>query len=180
MPGYKELFERHLSAVFIETGSYMGDGIQAALDAGFETVYSIELSESLYIYCRGRYGYYPGVYLVNGDSAIELGNILKDIHVPVTFWLDGHYSGGATVMGMVDSPLLQELDIIARHKIKTHTIIIDDLRCWTMESHGFNVQTLIERISLINTDYWFVYEDGRDRNLVIYKNDILVAKCFNR
>jgi len=178
MPGYKELFKRYPNPVFIETGSYMGDGIQAAQEADFETIYSIELSESLYQYCRALYGYCPGVHLVNGDSAIELGNILKEIHVPVTFWLDGHYSGGATARGLVESPLLQELEIISRHKIKTHTILIDDLRCWTIETHGFNTQSLIERISLINTDYWFQYEDGRDKNLTIYRNDILVARCL--
>ena len=33
---------------FIETGSYMGDGIQLAIDSGFEKVYSIEISESHY------------------------------------------------------------------------------------------------------------------------------------
>ena len=178
MPGYRELFERYPNPVFIETGSYLGDGIQAAHEAGFETIYSIELSENLYNYCRAVYGYCPGVHLICGDSAIELANILKEIHEPVTFWLDSHYSGGATAMGAIESPLLQELEVISRHEIKTHTILIDDMRCWTMEIHGFNTQSLVERISRINTDYWFQYEDGRDNKLKTYKNDILVARCL--
>ena len=28
---------------FIETGSYLGDGIQLAIDSGFDNIYSIEL-----------------------------------------------------------------------------------------------------------------------------------------
>jgi len=178
MPGYKELFARYPNPVFIETGSYMGDGIQAALDAGFITIYSIELSEQLYDYCVERFKSNPAVHLVKGDSAVELHGILDELHQPATFWLDGHYSGGATVKGPVDSPLFEELEIISRHEIKTHTILIDDLRCWTMETHGFNTQSLVERISRINMNYWFHREDGRDKNLMIYRNDILVAICL--
>jgi len=42
------LFEKYPNPVFIETGTYHGEGIQYALQAGFKNVRSVELSEPLY------------------------------------------------------------------------------------------------------------------------------------
>jgi hypothetical protein len=169
MPATANLFKKFLKRVFIETGSYRGDGIQLALDAGFEQVYSIELGIDLYINCTYRFAGIDKVHLLNGDSAVTLPSLLNDIDEPVTFWLDGHYSGGDTVLGSCNSPLLQELEAIKNHKIKTHTIMIDDLRCWVKEVHGFNTNDLIQKLEEINPDYSFDFEDGH------VAKDILVA-----
>ena len=45
MPSKVENFKKYPNPVFVETGSLMGDGIQQALEAGFQKVISIELSE---------------------------------------------------------------------------------------------------------------------------------------
>ena len=92
MPAYKELFQRYPNRIFIETGSYVGDGIQSALDAGFETIYSIELSSQLFSHCCRRFEWDPRVLVCHGDSGEMLPGILKYIDEPVTFWLDSHYS----------------------------------------------------------------------------------------
>jgi hypothetical protein len=177
MPAYKELFERNMNPVFIETGSLYGDGIQAALDAGFETIYSIELSPGLYDYCKNRFKAKLNVNLILGDSGEILGELMKTIAGPVTLWLDSHYSEGETARGKEDCPLMREIDAIAEHPVKTHTILIDDLRCWNMKDHGFDLQTLMRKIHLINPGYLFMLEDGRDKYLRVYHNDILVARC---
>lgn len=114
---------------FIETGSFLGHGIQAALDAGFEHVISIELAPKYYDLCCQRFAGDPRVRLVLGDSSIMLDRVLPD-H-PATLWLDGHWSGGDTAMGDTPTPVLQELACVR----PCDTILIDDVRCW---SAGFD------------------------------------------
>lgn len=170
------VFKKYLNRIFIETGSCYGDGINQAIDAGFEKIYSIELSELLYHHCCKIFYDNENVILLHGDSSVILSEILSKINEPVTFWLDAHYSGGETVLGDKISPLLEELEAIGKHNIKIHTILIDDLRDWKMDVHGFNVEYLKDKIREINPDYIFVFEDGIITNNFLVPNDILVAK----
>ena len=62
---------------FIETGSFLGDGIQLAINSGFEKIYSIELGEHLYQHCKQRFANDPQVHLVLGDSSVKLKEILR-------------------------------------------------------------------------------------------------------
>lgn len=171
MPGSKELFQKYMNPVFIETGTYRGDGVQQAIDAGFKKICSIELSFDLYKQCMKRFNN-DKVLLLLGDSAEVLPKLLKGINESVTFWLDGYYSGGETAMGKQNTPLLQELDVIKNHSIKTHTILIDDLRGWYKDTHGFDTLDLMRKILEINPDYVFTLEDG------FIPGDILVARCL--
>ncbi len=170
MSANNNLFQKYSNPVFVETGSYHGDGIQQAIDAGFKTIYSIELGRELYELCRNRFKDIPNVILIHGESHLVLDNLLSTIHEPVTFWLDGHFSGMDTVLGQYNSPLIQELGCIGRHHIKTHTILVDDLRCWYLNDHGFNTLSLKNKILTINSDYKFIFEDGT------IPQDILAAK----
>jgi len=170
MPGSIELFKKYPNPIFIETGSCHGTGIQQALNAGFTEIYSIELSPVFYKECTDRFKGIHGVNLIFGDSHLVLDELLSKINEPVTFWLDGHYSGPDSVRGIYESPLIQELAIIRDHHIKDHTIIIDDLRCWSIKEQGFDTAMIIEKCMEINPQYTFIYENG-ERN-----NDILVAK----
>lgn len=170
MPADKNLFQKYLNPVFIETGSLVGDGIQNALDTGFKMIYSIELSKALYDICVNRFKDNDNVHLIFGDSSKELSRLLSMIKEPVTFWLDGHYSGGPTAIGDLDSPLMEELEAISNHPIKNHTLIIDDLRCWTISSHGFDTMSIMKKILTINPAYFFIYANGH------IENDILIAK----
>ena len=36
--------KKYKNSVFLETGTYQGDGIKKALEAGFEKIYSIEIN----------------------------------------------------------------------------------------------------------------------------------------
>ena len=87
----KHNFKPYMNPVFIETGSYVGDGIKAALDAGFKQVISIELSVFYYEACKERFKDDPRVFLYFGDSLIILPEILNGISKRCTFWLDGHF-----------------------------------------------------------------------------------------
>ena len=166
-----EVFQKYPNKIFIESGSYRGNGIQNALDAGFQEIYSIELAPHLHEYCCARFANNPHVHLYLGDSSELLTPILADINEPVTFWLDGHYSSGDTAKGSSNTPILVELASIAEHHIHTHTILIDDVRQFgQMEFDYINQEMIIQALMNINPEYTFSYEDG-------YKiNDVLVAK----
>lgn len=171
----KHRFENYMNPVFIETGSFFGDGIMAALRAGFEKIISIELSPKLYDHCLRRFQNCGSVNLFLGDSTECLPGILGDIDDRCTFWLDAHYSGGETARGKYIVPLMQELVIIGDHHIKNHTILIDDMRL--LRSHAAEWKDVdytdkdIEKVLLsINPAYNLSYEFG------VADNDILIAE----
>lgn len=173
--GNTDVFVKYPNSYFVETGSYVGDGIQMAIDAGFKKIYSIELKEMFYENCCLRFAFYPFVKLFLGDSSKVLPVVLDEIDAPATFWLDGHYSGSDTVKGKTNTPLLEELDHIAKHHINTHTILIDDIRQFgTREMDFISLQEVIEKIQSMNPDYEFLFEDGYS------KGDILVAIVKNQ
>ena len=171
MPSKTENFGKYPNDLFIETGSFTGDGIQQALNAGFKNVISIELSDKYFEVSRSRFTNNPNVKIIKGDSFKILPDILKDINEPVTFWLDGHHSCVDTALGEHWAPLIQELNVIKEHSIKTHTILIDDMRCWEHPNptHGFYKDDIFKKLLEINKDYNFTYEDG------VQEKDILVA-----
>jgi hypothetical protein len=171
MPSNTRIFNKYPNEIFIETGSFTGDGIQQALEAGFKKVISIELSDKYFQIATNRFSANPNVLVVQGDSYKVLPEILKNIDKPVTFWLDGHHSCGDTALGDFWAPLMQELDAIQSHSIKTHTILIDDMRCWQepSEVHGFYKEDIFRKLSEMNPDYKLTFEDGHQ------ENDILVA-----
>jgi hypothetical protein len=113
--------------VLVETGTYMGDMVDA-VRRDFDVLYSIELSETLHAYARRRLARFPHVRLLLGDSATVLGEVLKEVTGPCLFWLDSHYSGGETARAAVETPIVAELQAIARHAVKGHVILIDDAR----------------------------------------------------
>jgi len=125
MPLFDGLLKNYLNPVFIETGTFFGDGICHAVWTGFEKIYSIEKSEYYYDRAVDEFKYFTNVEIIHGDSGIELGKLIKNIDCPITFWLDAHYSEQGTAEG--ETPLLKELDIIRSHHIKTHDILIDDI-----------------------------------------------------
>ena len=169
MTALTNIFNNFWNPYFIETGTCFGDGVQLALDARFENIFSIELSYELYALSVKRFMFNKDVKIIHGDSTEVLWDLIKNINYPITFWLDAHYSGGASGNKIitahnnkVNTPILDELDIIEKHKIKTHTILIDDMSF-------FGGLPIIDLLNDINKDYKISFLDG------IIKNDILVA-----
>jgi hypothetical protein len=161
-------FHKYRNPYFVETGSYLGAGIMQAKSVGFENIISIELSEKYYNYCKESFKDNPNIKIVLGNSGDCLFDNIKDINAPITFWLDGHYSCGDTARGTLDSPLIQELQQIAKHPIKNHIIMIDDMRSW--QGGEFEAQDILRELRNINANYNISYEDG------FIKNDVLIAK----
>jgi len=167
----RPIFKKYLNSNFIETGCYLGSGIQAAIDVGFKKIYSIELSDIFFERCSRQFNTKKHVKIIKGDSAIALGPLLSQIQEETTFWLDGHFSGDGTARGLFLTPLLEELRQIKEHHIKTHTILIDDLRCWAKKDPeiGFDAQDIKKALLEINPSYCISYEYG------IVPDDIMVA-----
>jgi len=170
------IFGNHISSsgILIESGSYLGNGIELGLEY-YKQIHSIELSEHYYQHCRYRFSGNDKVHLYLGDSGEKICDILNYINSPVTFWLDGHYSGGDTEKGIDSSPLIRELKCISQHHIKNHIILIDDIRQFSTE-HFDNLSLLevMKTISSINPLYTFKLENG------YIEHDILVAKVNNQ
>lgn len=169
--------------VFVETGSYLGNGIQRAITAGFKKVISIEIQEDKYKFCSQRFKQDKKVSLYFGASEDLLKGIIDEIKEPITFWLDGHFSEGDRIKGVKMKtlcPLIEELDVIKSHPIKSHIILIDDVNCWkgmdNIYHEGFDIDSLIKKLQEINPDYEIGYINGMQEDGTVMENDILIAK----
>jgi hypothetical protein len=167
----KEVLLKYLNPYFLETGTANADCVRLALEVGFEKVISIELDEILQKENIHKYQSFINegkVNLITGDSLWEIINIIPTLDKPTTFWLDAHVDFGP--MGTKRCPLYEELDAIKQSNIKTHTILIDDMRIlgghW---GEGISIEGLKERLLKINPNYKFSFENGWA------PNDILAA-----
>jgi hypothetical protein len=169
MPISKDVLSKYAGNIFIETGTYLGQTVQMALELGFKKIYSIEINKKLYRKARSKFKKNKNVLLFKGNSIEILPEILKQVESPAVFWLDAHESGPGLEGGKILYPVLVELDIISKHSIKEHTILIDDRRLF--ESF-WNIKEVdvVKRIYEINENYGISYEKG------IIENDILVAR----
>ena len=121
------------TGILIETGTYLGDMVHA-MRKTFSRIVSFELDQQLADQARNRFAKDNHIEIVQGDSGKLLGNYLETIDQPCLFWLDGHYSGGITAKGALETPIKNELNFILSHPVKNHVILIDDARCFTGEN----------------------------------------------
>jgi hypothetical protein len=124
---YAAKFKPH---VFIETGTYMGEMIDAVLDH-FPKIISIEFDPKLAQRAKNKFSSMSQVTILQGDSGKILPELLKGIKEPCLFWLDAHFSGGITAQADSETPIIQEIKAIADHPCSDHVILIDDAREFT-------------------------------------------------
>ena len=179
MSGDKNIFHNYNNNdYFIETGSYYGEGIQRALDAGFKNIISIEITPIYYNLCLEKFKEFKNVRLILGDSVKVLPTLLNEIKEPASIWLDAHYTEPSTLYGDKMSPLMDELEIIKAHaQSYNDVILIDDMRIfnegdWNYANYLFNNDDIKNKLKEIDVNVELLYEDG------IIPNDVLVAK-FN-
>ena len=87
-----------LSKFFIETGTEGGMGIRAALDAGFETIWSVDIDPDHTDYCAALFADEPAVTCFCAHSVDFLIEKLPLIAEPATFWLDAHPSDSSPIL----------------------------------------------------------------------------------
>ncbi len=113
--------------VLIATGTFLGEMI-SVMRHFFQELYSIELSPNLAAAAKQLFLKSPEVNIIEGDSSAILPTIEKQTEFAVLYWLDGHYSGEGTAMGTRVSPILEELEVIAKQGHRSSVIAIDDAR----------------------------------------------------
>jgi hypothetical protein len=117
------------AVTFVETGTFFGD-TSAFAKLFSSKVVTIEPSTELYGAAVKRFASSnPMVEVINAPSEIALPEVVKRLDGDVTFWLDGHYSGGITFEGEQHSPLLDELECVGPHlpRLGAVTVLVDDI-----------------------------------------------------
>ena len=100
----------------------------------FRCIVTISSDPVLYESAKQRFKNDPHVHVLQGDSGFMLGEALRLVNGPTLFWLDAHYSGGATAKADLETPILKELSIIASRGSYGDVILIDDARLFGWRS----------------------------------------------
>src|SRR5216683_863178 len=125
----KDYAARNRLETLVETGTYLGDMVWAVRHT-FREIHTIELDPSLYRRAVRRFHRSRNVHVYQGDSAEVLGGIVAALKGPALFWLDGHYSGGITARGELDTPIRKELSRVFASPWP-HVVLIDDASDFT-------------------------------------------------
>lgn len=173
---YYDNLTAHLSKykneIFVESGTFLGNGLKCALNSGYNKCYSIEIHEFLYKKAVARFSSEIAnnkVELFFGNSEVLLAEVVKRLDRPATFWLDAHISSQYGKKLAKNCPIIEELNSIDLSAIKTHTLLIDDLNCFGRPAHDrITVDQVKTRISKINPSYKFDFLDAaRPQNILV-------------
>lgn len=143
--------------VLIETGTYLGDMVYAMRKL-FSRIVSFELDQALAEQAQKRFAAEDHITIIQGDSGRLLGDYLATLNEPCLFWLDGHYSGGITAKGALDTPIKNELHHILSQPIERHVILIDDARCFNGENDYPTLEELRKFVDERKRDWQFTVE----------------------
>ena len=152
---------------FVETGSAgLGWGINSAIIAGFNKIYSVEINPIAYNECKEIFKNEPKVNLTLGDCGTWLDITLNKLKEQCTIFLDANGWYGET-----ESPFHSSIDAIVRHGGKNHLILVDD------QNHGHRKTNelindlknpecdIIKELKRINSDYTFYLIDTNSEDL---------------
>jgi len=155
-------------SIWVETGTFQGDTTQFLADTA-KVVHSIEPEPTLFKLAAERFKSTPNVQLHFGLSENVLPDLLQELTGDVNFWLDGHYSGGITHKGPIETPIVQELETIERYRehFAPLSVMIDDIRCFHPHIQEFSSYPDLE----------FIVDWARKNSLKWHiEHDIFVAK----
>lgn len=122
-----DLAREHAIGTLIETGTFLGE-MAEAISSHFRQYVSIELSEQLAKKARNRLKHRKNVEIICGDSSVVLPEVISKLDERAIFFLDGHYSGGITAKSDIETPVIEEIRWILKHRISDHIVVIDDAR----------------------------------------------------
>jgi predicted O-methyltransferase YrrM len=137
--------------VLVETGVLWGTtGLY--LKEKFKRIYTIDIDPAS---CQLARHLFSGTHVevIEGDSGKIMPSVLSNVHEDALFFLDGHSE--------TDTPVLAELDAIAKHGSKGHVIVIDDLACFSRASGNYpSRQQMQEFVGKLFPEHQLVFEVG--------------------
>lgn len=171
LPPNYNLFKRFPNFYYIETGCWLGDSMQLAMDSkSFQVFHGVESDHGMFEATNKRFRDWPMVKIWEGESNPTLIRVLAGIHQPATIFLDAHSS---LIDGEPDCkqpfPLLDELLIIAEHVVSGHVLIIDDILHLTHpDVTGWTKEDIEEAVLRINPKYNIEYiSNPVKKNMII-------------
>lgn len=154
----KKYAKKFSLSTLVETGTYLGATIDATKET-FRKIISVELDTALHERAKRKFSKFEHILLIQGDSGEVLPSLLTDLTHPCLFWLDGHFSGGITAQGKLDTPIVQELVAISPHFVKGHVILIDDARLFNGQNSYPTISELQRVVSEKYGDCAFEIKD---------------------
>jgi len=152
---------------WVETGTFRGTTTEFLSRFG-KSVSSLEPSTHFYRKAVERFTDNPAVMLYNASSEDGFEGVVAGLTGRVGFWLDGHYSGGATFQGNSECPVLTELEVIAKYveNFDDFYCFIDDLRCFSpFERDNYpdypDIQVIVDWANKMGCKYFF------DRDIIV-------------
>lgn len=121
-----QLMQRYQVPTFVETGTFLGSTARWA-SQHFQHVYTIEFAESIYQQALAAHGQIEHISFLYGHTREKLAEVVAQLATPAIFWLDAHWSAGATYGVNDECPIADELAIILGAG-QQHFILIDDAR----------------------------------------------------
>lgn len=117
--------------VLVETGTYEGDTVAAALPY-FDNIYTVELSEKLWSRATKRFSGDSRVCAMHGSSPEVLAELRSSLESRSTlYWLDAHWCVGTDTSGeQSQCPLTEEIAAL-QHLNDQSVVLIDDARLFT-------------------------------------------------
>lgn len=148
---------------FIETGTNIGHTTTFLAQEICGKVITIEPEPKLAALARESLASYDGITLLEGTSEEKFTTALDMVHGTVAFWLDGHYSGGNTFLGSVETAIASELlsieGVLDRLSVQ---VFVDDFRCFpAVATDGVGYPTRLELVDWAtrNNLWWTVEHD---------------------
>lgn len=171
----KKYIKSYNVPVLFETGTFKGNGIKCALEAGFEKVFSTEIMDEYVELNQRQFRENKNVTILKGNSSELLDEHIFQIKENIFFWLDAHYPGAdgglldynSDFADSIKYPLENELRIIKKHRpTKEDVILIDDLRLYEEGDYDFgNIPPDMKKPEDFTID--FVYDLFSDSHHII-------------
>lgn len=150
---------RHGVRILVETGTFRGEMLFACRNH-FDALYSVELDPELAAAAQAHFARYKHIQVLQGDSAVKLHEILKELKHRALFWLDAHYCGPAAGRARKDTPIIDELRLILAHPIPNHVILVDDAHCFGSHADYPTVEECRHFVMDRRPDYRAEVKDG--------------------
>lgn len=123
--------------IFVETGTARGDSIQAAR-AWADEIHSIEISRPVYEDVVFRFSeviHRDRIHLYCGNSAHILRAVMNAINGRrALYWFDAHCDGVVTPVLPCETPIIEELDLLATFHA-SGVVLIDDADLFGKENY---------------------------------------------